>query len=83
MFWRTVVLARVYRAVFFSILPLFFLYSLFLNFFPGGAAAIFTANRRQLSLVDYVSFAAMRQFGVNDAFAFDKHFTEPGFTVLA
>jgi uncharacterized protein len=47
-----------------------------------GMAAVVTANRRQLSLVDCVSFAAMRQNGINHAFAFDMHFEEQGFDVL-
>ena len=40
------------------------------------------ANRRRLSLVDCVSFVVMRQLGIEDAFAFDQHFTEQGFNVL-
>ncbi len=38
------------------------------------------ANRRQLSLVDCVSFAAMRELGIEHYFAFDQHFDEQGFT---
>ena len=48
----------------------------------AGMAAVLTANRRQLSLVDCVSFAAMRQSGINHVFAFDQHFEEQGFNVL-
>lgn len=48
----------------------------------AGIAAVLTANRRQLSLVDCVSFAAMRENGINHAFAFDMHFEEQGFDVL-
>jgi predicted nucleic acid-binding protein len=48
----------------------------------SGMMAVLTANRRQLSLVDCVSFAAMRQSGLNTVFAFDEHFAEQGFTVL-
>jgi predicted nucleic acid-binding protein len=47
-----------------------------------GMTAVVTANRRQLSLVDCVSFAAMRQSDLNTTFAFDDHFAEQGFTVL-
>jgi predicted nucleic acid-binding protein len=43
---------------------------------------LLTANRRQLSLVDCVSFVTMRQSNLNTAFAFDKHFREQGFTIL-
>ena len=37
---------------------------------------------RQLSLVDCTSFVVMRQIGIDDVFAFDRHFAEQGFTVL-
>ena len=32
--------------------------------------------------VDCVSFSVMRRLGVRDAFAFDAHFGEQGFTCL-
>lgn len=41
-----------------------------------------TANRRQLSLVDCASFETMRRMGIKQAFAFDEHFREQGFTVI-
>ena len=44
-----------------------------------GTAALLTANRRELSLVDCVSFACMRQQGVTRAFHFDRHFRDQGF----
>ncbi len=45
-----------------------------------GTAALLTANRRELSLVDCVSFACMRQQGLARAFHFDRHFRDQGFT---
>jgi predicted nucleic acid-binding protein len=42
-------------------------------------AAVIAANRRDLSLVDAVSFDVMRRRGISRAFAFDRHFTEAGF----
>ena len=45
-----------------------------------GTAALLTAGRRDLSLVDCVSFACMRQRGLSRAFHFDKHFKDQGFT---
>jgi predicted nucleic acid-binding protein len=36
-----------------------------------------------VSLVDAVSFAAMREAGADTAFAFDAHFADEGFAVLA
>ena len=44
-----------------------------------GTAALLTANRRELSLVDCVSFACMRRQGLTRAFHFDRHFREQGF----
>ena len=50
--------------------------------YNAGMTALLTANRRRLSLVDCVTFAAMRQTGLNTAFAFDTHFSEQGFELL-
>jgi predicted nucleic acid-binding protein len=44
-----------------------------------GTAALLTAGRRDLSLVDCVSFACMRGQGLTRAFHFDRHFREQGF----
>jgi len=48
----------------------------------AAIAALFTANRRQLSLVDCTSFQAMRQLGIDTVFAFDSHFAEQRFTCI-
>ena len=40
-------------------------------------------RRRNLSLVDAVSFAAMRKHSISTAFTFDKHFAQEGFVVNA
>ena len=45
----------------------------------AGTAALLTASRRQLSLVDCVSFTCMRRLGMTRAFHFDPHFQEQGF----
>src|SRR5690606_34272619 len=37
--------------------------------YNAGMTALLTADRRRLSLVDCVTFAAMRQTGLNSAFA--------------
>ena len=44
-----------------------------------AVAALLTAGRRRLSLVDCTSFGVMRQLGIRQAFAFDEHFAEQGF----
>ena len=40
------------------------------------------AARRKLSLVDCVSFEAMRLSGISTVFTFDKHFREQGFKFI-
>ena len=49
----------------------------------SGVAALLSASRRDLSLVDCVSFEVMRVSGINTAFAFDKLFKEQGFNLIA
>ena len=44
--------------------------------------AVLAADRRELSLVDCVSFQVMRRLGLRTVFAFDEHFEEQGFEVL-
>lgn len=43
---------------------------------------VFTANRRQLSLVDCSCFESMRRLGIEKVFTFDQHFREQGFEVI-
>ena len=47
-----------------------------------GVSALLIAGRRELSLVDCVSFSAMRRLGIQTAFAFDRYFSEQGFSVI-
>ena len=46
----------------------------------AAMTALLTAQRRDLSLVDCVSFEVMRRAGVRRAFAFDRHFREQSFS---
>lgn len=48
----------------------------------AGHAALLTANRRELSLVDCVSFEIMRRRNITSAFALDSDFAAQGFTVV-
>ena len=45
-------------------------------------AAMVADRRRELSLVDRVSFALMRELGLREAFAFDRHFAHAGFALV-
>jgi len=48
----------------------------------AATEAVLTANRRNLSLVDCVSFHVMRSAAISQAFSFDSHFREQGFEIL-
>ena len=48
----------------------------------SGVSALLSASRRNLSLVDCVSFEMMRTLEVKMAFALDPHFKEQGFNTL-
>jgi predicted nucleic acid-binding protein len=45
--------------------------------------ALIVASRREMSLVDAVSFEAMRRRGLDQPLAFDRHFEEAGFSLAA
>jgi predicted nucleic acid-binding protein len=47
-----------------------------------AATALLAAGRRQVSLVDNVSFVLMRRLGADSAFTFDPHFEGEGFRVV-
>jgi uncharacterized protein len=48
----------------------------------SATAALLSASRRSLSLVDWVSFEVMRRLHIGAAFSFDTHFREQGFEVM-
>ncbi len=48
----------------------------------AAMSALLVANRRDLSLVDCVSFEVMRDHGIRQAFTFDSDFTGAGFDVI-
>ena len=43
---------------------------------------VLTADRKKLSVVDCTSFLVMRELGIRDAFAFDRHFADQGFRTI-
>lgn len=64
-----------------ALLPLVRLYWIATQDHMAAAHALLTANRRGLSLVDCSSFQLMRRVGANEAFTFDRHFSEQGFEI--
>lgn len=48
----------------------------------SGVSALLSAARKNLSLVDCVSFETMRSLGIRTAFVFDPHFKEQGFKCI-
>lgn len=48
----------------------------------AGVTGVLTALRKNLSLVDCVSFVVMRRLGIKSAFVFDPHFKEQGFNCI-
>jgi predicted nucleic acid-binding protein len=48
----------------------------------AGLDLMLGRRRRKVSLVDAVSFVAMRQRKIDEAFAFDPHFEQEGFVLL-
>ncbi len=49
----------------------------------AGLDLLLERKRRLLSLVDAVSFITMRQGDVTEAFAFDPHFGQEGFSLVS
>jgi predicted nucleic acid-binding protein len=49
----------------------------------AGLDLLLQRRKRLLSLVDAVSFVAMRQRNVAEAFAFDPHFEQEGFSLAS
>lgn len=52
------------------------------NLHRAAVTALLTAQRRDLSLVDCISFETMRRLGIERAFAFDRHFRQQGFDLV-
>ena len=71
------------RAFFEDMLPLFEVLKVSDSLFEESCRALLLVNRRDMSLVDMVSFICAERAGIADAFAFDSHFHERGFVCLA
>ncbi len=64
-----------------SILPLIQVEYVDPEMHRAGVSALLAASRRNLSLVDCVSFEVMRTLGIKAVFTFDIHFREQGFSI--
>lgn len=49
----------------------------------AGLDLLLDRRKRLLSLVDAVSFVTMRQGNISEAFAFDPHFEQEGFSIVS
>jgi len=49
----------------------------------AGLDLLLGRRKRRLSLVDAVSFITMRQRNIGEAFAFDSHFEQEGFSLVS
>jgi predicted nucleic acid-binding protein len=65
-----------------DILPLVNIEFVISELHRSGVSALLSASRRNLSLVDCVSFEMMRTLEIKTAFTFDPHFKEQGFNML-
>ncbi len=62
-----------------AILPLIEIVWIDEDIHDRAVAALFTAGKRNLSLVDCTSFEVMRLRGLRTAFTLDRHFVQQGF----
>jgi predicted nucleic acid-binding protein len=62
-----------------DLLPLFDVVWVNADLHAQATTALLAANQRQISLVDWTSFAVMRQRAIDEAFTFDDDFAQRGF----
>ena len=70
------------RALADILLPLFLTLWVDEELHAAAVAALFTAGRRGLSLVDCTSFEIMRRHGISEVLALDNDFARQGFSLL-
>ncbi len=66
-----------------KIMPLLHIDWITLEHHHVAASSMLSANIRNLSLVDCSSFETMHRLGIEKVFAFDNHFRQQGFEVIA
>ncbi len=52
------------------------------SLYQRSMAALLAASTRRVSLTDWMSFVVMRDRGIQQAFAFDRHFSFQGFELV-
>jgi uncharacterized protein len=65
-----------------SVLPILKVEFVLPEMHRAAIAALLSAGRRRLSLVDCISFELMRDLGIKMVLTFDPHFKEQGFEVM-
>jgi predicted nucleic acid-binding protein len=73
---------RAVRAFQEDIVPIVNIEFVNLEIHRSGIAALLASSKRNLSLVDCISFEIMRSLGIKTVFGFDAHFKEGGFQAL-
>lgn len=66
-----------------SVLPAIEVHWVESSLYSRAMAALLAAGKRDISLVDWMSFETMREHGIDTALAFDEDFTNHGFTIYA
>ncbi len=64
-----------------KIIPLLEIIWVYNDLYTKAVQRLFILNRRGISLVDCISFEIMESRGITQAFTFDEHFLEIGFTL--
>jgi predicted nucleic acid-binding protein len=70
------------RALLDDLLPLMTIVWVDADLHQRAVAALLAANRSGVSLVDWTSFAVMREQAIEVAFAYDDEFADQGFRLL-
>jgi len=66
-----------------DVLPLFDIVWVDAELHAQAATALLAANQRQISLVDWTSFAVMRERAIDEVFAYDDDFQQRGFDAFS
>lgn len=70
------------RALHDDVLPVLTVHWIEAELHARAVSALLAAARRDVSLVDWMSFELMRERGIEEAFAYDDDFEAQGFTLI-